>query len=267
MSVKLFATGAMRRVEVESVTSEATGYDIENALDFCLKTYWKPTTTGDQTIVFDLQVAQKVDAWGLFIHNYETDHGPTSSPEVVVSWSDDNVSWTGFDTCTFEDMGASHVTNGGLVKLEGFGAQTRRYWKFVFQNMATTIEISQFLLMQRRTVSVNPSYPTASPKSFGNLVTWLHTNERSVAAGSSIPFCSYQRKWTLFLSADADTMEAAYDGSYGDRFPIIYQETTGEHMLMYITSSDFSLVPREHEVWDLSLNFVQVPYLPDGEVF
>ena len=52
--VLLYATGAMLEAIEAGVTSEATGYPIENALDNNLDTVWKPTSTADQTIDVDL---------------------------------------------------------------------------------------------------------------------------------------------------------------------------------------------------------------------
>ena len=53
--IKFYTIRPMDYAIVTSVTSEAAGFPIENALDQTLTIYWKPTTAADQTIIIDLQ--------------------------------------------------------------------------------------------------------------------------------------------------------------------------------------------------------------------
>lgn len=267
MSISLFTSGALRKIEVEAVTSEAAGHPIEHALDFCLDTYWKPTTTGNQTIDFDLQAAHSFTGVALWMHNYDTDHAPDTAPDFEVFYSDNGSDWTSFVAGTFyvviKTLGYMNV---GLLLLQGITVQTHRWWRFVFRDMATTIEISQFLLIQEFTVP-SAAYPRPNAKGYGNVVTQLHNNARASAAGSSLPFYTFSRTWNLFLQADHDALENAYDDCYGNRFPCIIEEATGEHKLVYITSPQFNPSLRDHQVWDLTLGFADVPYIPDGEAY
>jgi hypothetical protein len=53
-----------------TVTSEATGYPIDNALDWLTYDYWRPTSTASQTVEVALGSAEACDYFGLAAHNF-----------------------------------------------------------------------------------------------------------------------------------------------------------------------------------------------------
>ena len=71
-SADLYTLGLMYKAKVTSATSAATGFPKENIVDYNPDTYWKPTSTANQTINIDLGSTQTIDQFALFIHNYET---------------------------------------------------------------------------------------------------------------------------------------------------------------------------------------------------
>lgn len=268
MSLNFYSVSCMDQLENTAVTSEATGFEIENAMDWNLNTYWKPTSTANQTIRFDLQSAFSLTGCGLWIHNYNTIHGPDGDPDLAVDYSDNDVDWSSFMSATgFISFEAGTYMNDGLLLVKGLPAASHQYWRFVFSDMATTIEISQFFLLGTHAITQNSNYPRMEPKTYANQSSILRNRRRLASAGNSTTVTSFNRTWRLFDSSIKDALEAAYDGSFGDLLPIIIEESAGAQKLVYILSPTFNAIEREYEVWDLTLNFSDVPFVPDGSAF
>ena len=85
--------GLMDIADIDSVTSEATGYPKEHLLDGSLITCWRPTTTADQHIIIDLNYIPGLTDYviGFFMRNYLTDMG---TGIFVIYLSSNGSSWT-----------------------------------------------------------------------------------------------------------------------------------------------------------------------------
>lgn len=267
MSTSLYPTAAiMRQAEVHSVTSENGANLIENMLDHSLDSYWQPTTTGDQAIIIDLQSAKTVDSVVLWVHNYETDHGPTSSPFIEVDHSDDGSSWgTTWVVITWASIIANYM-DAGLVVLASAGSVTKRYFRIRLLNMATTIELSFFAVAQKYQLGRDPDYPHRPQKTYNNTVRRLPSGRLSVARGTGLPFEDWSAVFSAFLAADLTMLEAIFDQSLGCGAPIAYQTDANSHKLVWLVN-DF--VPEElaYQVWRVTMEFSDVRYTADGATY
>ena len=135
----------MEKAHVESVTSEATGFDIENAFDFNPDTYWKPTSTAQQTIDIDLGAVQTVDQFAVWIHNYDTDY--ESGTQTIALGSDDNDDGNYSAVTTFCQSTFNNTVGQPIYfPCSSPTQRSKRYWRVVISNMTAIAEFSQIFI-------------------------------------------------------------------------------------------------------------------------
>ena len=87
--------GLMDIADIDSATSEATGYPKEHLLDGSLITGWKGTTAAEQEIVIDLNQtpAYSIYGFGYFVRNYMTNHDVGANGWWELYTSTDGATW------------------------------------------------------------------------------------------------------------------------------------------------------------------------------
>jgi len=136
-SVKLYTLGAMKDADLDSATSEATGYLKENMIDMNPDTYWKGTSTATQSIEIDLNSTSiAIDGVFLFIRNYAS---ITGSETCDCYWSDDDSSYT------FVTASVTIASRTLPIYVRTFAsALTHRYWRFNLASL-TTVNIQAWV--------------------------------------------------------------------------------------------------------------------------
>lgn len=118
-----------------AVTSEATGYEKENAFDDLTFDFWKPSAVGTVYYTMDFGSAVTVDAWGVFAHDLGTNSG-----SIQLQYSTDNFA---ADTNNFGDAISPSTTE---PRLQTGTSQSKRYWRFKIISAAAASQIGGLIL-------------------------------------------------------------------------------------------------------------------------
>jgi len=110
-----------------TVTSEATGYEKENAYDWLTSDWWQADAAGAVYFYIDLGSSMDVDSWGVAAHNL-SDNSGTIKPQYssTGAWAGEEVDFNALVTPTNNDPIFRKKNNVNA-----------RYWRFAFDS--TTI--------------------------------------------------------------------------------------------------------------------------------
>jgi hypothetical protein len=111
-----------RGTVVES--SEATGYEAENAFDGLSYDSWKANASGAATLAVFCASSQEVDCWGFYGSDLYVQGGT-----IKLQYSDDGSNWS--------DIGTTITPTHGGAHLQKFSAASHPYWR-VYVNSPTT---------------------------------------------------------------------------------------------------------------------------------
>jgi len=102
---------------------EATGFPVENAVDWRLDDWWKGTTTDSFTtnIVFDLATAQSVDYFAMAGHNF-------GSGSISYNFQYDSADNPAFTSAT-SALGSGFSPTDDSVVIHTFSSISKRYWR------------------------------------------------------------------------------------------------------------------------------------------
>jgi len=70
----------------------------------------------------------------------------------------------------------------------------------------------------------------------------------------------------LFDATDFAALSEAFNDSNGDLYPMVLVEST-DKKLVYFDGYSFSQRETAYQLYEPSINLVEVPYIPDGETF
>ena len=118
-----------------TVTSEATGYEKENAYDYLTYDHWKPSAAGTVYYTVDLGSAQAVDAWGVVAHNLGI-----NSASIKLQYSTDNFAADINDVAT----ATSPASTESIKKT--FTSLTKRYWRWEIVSASAASQIGLLFL-------------------------------------------------------------------------------------------------------------------------
>ncbi len=269
ISPKFFYTiEPLADAKIESITSEATGFPIENALDHNLDTYWKPTSTDNQEIDIDLGSALQVDGLAFFIKNYDTDHSNSPGLATVnLKRSSDNITYTlqGGGSVNLDNSVGTPIWFHNTALTSG----TYRYWRIELQTMNTTIEIGQIFLYRSRNITANSAYPVDDISSYANRSVSGPGGRRLVAGINSIKTRKFTRRFQLSGLTDHNTLVSVHDACRGALRPFILTEggaETDPNVVRYVNSKR-GRNETDHEIFNPVVSLETVPYIPDGATF
>ena len=194
-----------------SATSEATGFEKENAIDWLTNDWWKPSAGGTYYITVDLGSADSADYLGIAGHNLGTE-----SATVSVEYSSDNFSGD------INDAFTPVALTSDAVYVKSFSTQSARYWrlKVASTNAALIGQVSigaQMAITEQPDVGFSP--PNFSPddkiinsKSEGG--QFIGRSVVSLGVEFSIPFMFLDPAWVRTTWEDFTT--------HGKRYPFFY---------------------------------------------
>lgn len=253
MSLIIYTTAAMERAEIDSATSAATGFPKELLIDGNVDTYWKPTSTANQTIDIDLQSAFDIDAVIVWVNNYSTSFVGT----IAAQYSDDDSSYTTF--------GSTSPGDDPVNIIEGTQA-THRYWRIVLATFSTVIHIGQIWLCRKRTIGQYFESPYENSYMFNNLVVAGNGGRIFVAPQSRHMQTIQTRLFKIVGSTNLTAMRNAFSDSCGRRFPIIVNDGSNTKLMRFddnkfvesVVASDYATA---------TLMMASIPYIADGESY
>lgn len=252
-------------VVIDTQPTEATGHPIEDSLDYNLDTYWKPTSSADQTIVLDLQTAQTINGLALWIHNYDTDHSNSTAADVVLSYSNDDISYTPWKTKAFLNLVGTPIWYQSI----GQADESHRYWQIEFKMMNTVVEISQFFLHQRYVVTTNSGWPEDNETVFFNRSSKGPGGRKQVSGVNGNFSTKFERTFLISGDTDKDALVNAFKGSFGSRFPFVLMEGVDQTLAKVCRFTHDELAENEidYQLYNPSITFETIPYIEDGQVF
>lgn len=263
-SIKIHTTGIMEKTSVTAVTSEATNHPIEMAFDFNPDTYWKPSSTANQTIDIDMGEVVTVDLVGIFIHDFNTAY---ASPVTFAVYTDDNDDGNYTTTTAFSGSVLANTQGEPIYFPNSTPTQTsKRYWRIEIQNLTDTIEISQFLLLRTRDIGQANELPETDSIGFINDTQKAEGGrlfKRRVNRNSTerIP-----RKFKIHSVSgwESEPLYLAHQDCAGDAFPAVLEED-GVFKLVYFSDGDLKKNKISYKFYEPTVVFETLPYSEDGE--
>jgi len=245
--------------DIDSATSEATGFIKAHLLDGALGTAWKPTSTGDQEIVIDLNQSFSSDyyAFGFFIKNYLTDH---SAGTFKVYHSTNGSTW---GTAIISQSIGSDLEPVRIFDVASAGV-LNRYLKITFTGMATTIEVSHLFICRKATLSQGPQFPIKTGYKFvTDLVGEVGAYRAHARYRNSL--LSETRTYNFISSTNFNILKGVFDDAGGDRSLIVIRDSLGgvlQDGVVVRIDNDFQYSIVDYDLYDVSINIQQVHY-PD----
>lgn len=135
-------------------TSEAAGFPAENAIDYRLDDWWKPTASAAE-LVFDVGSAQSADYIGVAGHTI----GSLSNGGITVSYSSDNFVADDNNVANYD----STVTTDAVV-MRTFTSASARYWKIRFSYAGSAPSIGHVSIGARYSPPVGMQAGHVMPK-------------------------------------------------------------------------------------------------------
>ena len=150
--MKLFYNNYLKSASVVSSTSAQASYPVSNILQDTSLTFWRPTTTATQTIVYDLGSAQRVEAAFVSFPKHLCTDFTTKNCAITLE---------GSTTSNFASVGVSVVLTAPLNQSSGLshndfafnwatleaGTYSFRYWRVIFSSIASTnLSVSNIFL-------------------------------------------------------------------------------------------------------------------------
>lgn len=118
-----------------TVTSEAVGYEKENAYDWLTWDHWKPSAAGTVYYTVDLGSAQAVNAWGVVAHNLGA-----NGASIKLQYSTDNFA------ADINDVAVATSPTSTESIMKTFASLTKRYWRWEIVSASAASQIGLLFL-------------------------------------------------------------------------------------------------------------------------
>jgi len=118
-----------------TVTSEATGYEKENAQSYKTSSWWQAGTAGTVYFTIDMGSAVPVDSWGIVGHDLSDNSGT-----IKAQYSTDNFS------ADINDFDTVQTPTDGTTIFRKVTSQTKRYFRFEISSTGSASFFANFYL-------------------------------------------------------------------------------------------------------------------------
>lgn len=221
------------------------------------------SATLDDVSILDITGAYQVDAFALWIHNYNTDFGATAA--VKLEYSNDNTIWTEFADKLLESEMTSGATREPFRIFVNTTGTTQRYWRFVLTNFAVVPQVAQFFLLTKYDVAVSNYFPEAENHTYANIKRRAPGGRLQIEPSLGVPLKTFIRNYRFFNDAARDTLVAAFDACRGGAIPLILNEDSSYEVVRIATETlNFTII--DYGVSEIGISFETLPYIADGAV-
>lgn len=260
-TVKFYTVGGnLEHMIIHSVTSADSDYPKERMLDQNPDTAWIPTSTAAQDIIIDAGQSITVDAYVLWVQNYKSSFGVKT---FDIYYSDVGTSgpWT--------DTNDPHLVNDNETPLriqELVTSYTKRYWKISIESLSTIIQISGLWLTRLYELDQGRAYPDEDTLKYHDSFHVTNSGRIYSRAINRNPIRILPRTYKINDSSKIDTIQNIFNDSMGRNYPIILQEGTyqDEARLVCLTVDQLQQSKVDYELWNVALQFQEVPFIDDG---
>ena len=132
-----------------TVTSEASGFEKENAQSWKTSSWWKAVAGGTVFFTIDMGSAVAADSWGIVGHDLADNSGT-----IKAQYSTDNFA------ADINDFDTIQTPTDGATIFRKVTSQTKRYWRFQVASSGVASFIANFYL------GVAQSLPSGMPSPF-----------------------------------------------------------------------------------------------------
>jgi len=246
---------------VDSATSEATGFNKEHLIDNNPDTYWKPTSTANQTLDFDLGAAKIIDAIIFFVKNYTT----LSTASADRFWSDNDFGATTFVSGT-PTLGSK--TAGPLRISEDNLGISHRWWRINIHTQSEAIQLPGIWFCQKFDIAPN-EWPENDIDRFYQKVSQAGGGRTFVIRQNKNSFKEIPRSFVMPGTTFFNALRNAHQDSAGGALPLILQQGTtyDEALLVKFQGSDFIKNEIGYQNYEPEVSFIQMPYIDDGDSY
>lgn len=254
-SLNLYTPGPLIKSSVTDVTSETTGFPIENAFDNNPDTFWRPTSTIPQTIDIDLGEVVEVDALGVWLLFSDGD----------VDLYSDNDDDGNYSAVTLQ---ATVVTDGTNIGINDIGSTvSKRYWRIIYTyGGGPFIYFHNLWLLKKSTIAKSSQLPRNDITRYHNQIS-LAGGGREFVRGINSNSETVLPRTYLIEQSDFTELKAAFDDVRGRLLPLIIVESGETTRLVRFTSNDLAQNEIAHEMFNPSFGFIELPFIPRGELF
>ena len=254
------AIDQLELIDIDSATSEATGYPKEHLLDGNLMTAWKPTSTAEQVIIIDLNQTPGTNnyGFGFFLKNYKTDH---SAGDFQVFHSTTGVGdWV---SIVSEDISSDEVP----TVIWADTLTLNRYLKFVFTSMSTLVEISALFIAVKVSITKGPQLRCGYKQIFNNIHARNINADSTVTAKNYLSVINEIRKYHIYSSTDYNKFKGIFEGAGGGRHLAVLVDSlsgTDEDPVVVRLGDVLEYDLIDHDVYEIMLPIYPQQYLdPD----
>jgi hypothetical protein len=250
----------MEKAKCIYATSEAAGYPKENVLDGNLDTYWKPTSSGDKWINFDLGDSKSVSMFTVFFKNYKS----ISNGSIAARYSDNGTTWTYLSG--FAIVATDTATP---LRLKTCTAVSHRWWSLKFSVTSVVIEVAGVWFGSYYNIAQGNEYPEADADRFYNKATLLPGGRLGIAGINKNPSRLISRQYLFSGLTEFNKLRNAFLDSAGRRFPLVLNEGSSQsdaHLVRF-ANDEFAENETDHQLFQPSISFVELPYIDDGDSY
>ena len=275
MSDILYTSGLSKAVINTAVTSEATGYPIENVLDFNPNTYWKPTSTANQTLDFDLGSALEVDNIVLILKNYETDFVDAGANLYFESDDNDNGSYSAVTQANSISSWQAAIPQSKNVYFQAnilsFTSVTKRFWRIRFVGMVEVVEVACIYFCSARTIAQSHEMSRQQGVKFNSISQSGAAGIEYVKVKNTVPIETYNLLYRVSdIGSDTDYTSVinAYKDCQGRVYPLVMISADLQIIGNYrFTSETANVLVRDFKLYDVTLGLEEVPYPSSGGTY
>lgn len=258
-SIKLYTTRNMEKARCTLATSQATGHPKENLVDNNLDTYWKPTSTLDQSINIDLGELRWVSHVVVFIKNYTE----IAAGDYDVWYSDNGSTWY--------ILAANHtlIDTSTPIRISTDFYARHRYWRIVFDNMAQIIKVAGVWWCRYYNIAQGNEYPEADADRFYNRAAQLPGGRLGIAGINRNSSRLISRRYLFSGVAEFNKLRTAFLDSAGRRSPLVLNEGSDQSdaRLVHFANDEFAENGTDYQVFQPSVSFIELPYIDDGDSY
>lgn len=257
---ELYAWGDnMEIVEIDAITSEATGFPKEHIIDNNLDTYWEPTSTANQTIDFDLGEAKTIDAIIFFVNNYDT----LATAAVDRHWSDNDFGDTTF--ISGSPALGSDTTTPLRISIGSLGI-SHRWWRLIVNNQSEVVNISGIWFCEKFDIGQPNEWPEFDPDRFENIKIALSGGREHLISKNRRSRKIIPRQFMFDGNNNFNELRAGHQASGGNRWPLVYYDGTTYRVVRF-RSMDFVASQVGYQRYEPAVVFEELPYIHGGDSY
>jgi len=266
----LYTTGLMAKGSASvSTGGSSSGHGINNAFDFNPDTYWAPSSTDNQIIDVDMGASVSPDNFAIWVHDYDTDY--ESGTQSIGIYTDDNDNgsysavtvWGGSAVLFDNTVGDPIYYPLSSLTLE---AVTKRYWRIAIASMTSIAEISMFLWLKTRSISIANQWPEDDTDDFETDTVTAGGGRQYIQLFNRNATGRITRRYFFNGDTDKDALRNAFLDSKKNAYPLILKEGAVSKLVRF-TNDPFNKRQVQYQQYTPTVSFDRIPYIEDGETY